>query len=270
MSLGTRLQKRNAGSAGGFMARACALVMLALTIAAAPAQAAPTLTVTPGQARTRAKLVGLVPAWDTAWWVDVHARRGDVALRRLEYRVRLSDSQNTRPLVGGWDLSGADADGLSGRIDVRGALQADYDRKVQVQLRVHDAEGGTSEWAFAEFPVDDWQPPAAPAAEAKAVPEPEPAVSQSPLGTVQIEASNEMTIEQARRLLLQQARARGGDGIENLRVVDSTATRLTFAAVVIRNGTPTPAPLATQTVTPAHIVAAARVIGTIDLPDQRR
>ena len=106
---------------------------------------------TPQQLRTRATDAGPVPLWDTSWWVVIQATRAQAPLTRLEYTARFTDGADSRSHTGGWDLSGADVDALSGRVIVKCPVRPDYDRRVRVQLRVRDALGGCQRMGGCRF-----------------------------------------------------------------------------------------------------------------------
>lgn len=216
----------------------------------------PSLTVTPHQVRTQ--IPGLVPLWDTSWWVTFRATRAEAPLTDLEYTARFADSSDRRQLSGAWELSGGDAATLSGRVDVSCPTRPDYERRVRVRLRVRDAREGTSEWVTAEFPVDaDEARAAAPA------PEPGAGVDER-IGTVEVEAKDEMTIGEVRASLARQAREHGGDATSDLRLVGSRGGRVTFAADVIRHKAAPPPAAASQ-----PPPAGDRVVGEIRFQERR-
>lgn len=224
--------------------------------AAAAGAPAPSLTAVPRQLRTRATDTGPLPLWDTSWWIVIQAARAQAPLTRMEYTARFTDSADTRSHTGGWDLSGEDGDALSGRVIVKCPMRPDYDHRVRVQLRVRDALGEASEWAIADFPVRGEQRETA-----SAVPAAVPADSGPPdkgVGAVEIEATDDMTIGEARAALQRKARDQGGDAASGFRLVRSTADHATFAADVVRHTAAPPAPAAAP-VAPR----SERVIGEI-------
>lgn len=232
------------------------------TVAAAPP---PSLTVTPQQLRTRATDAGPVPLWDTSWWIAIQATRGEAPLTRIEYTARFTDSADSRPHTGGWDLSGDDADALSGRVIVKCPARPDYDHRVRVQLRVRDATGAASEWAIADFPVRGEQHETA-----NTVPAPVPAdsgPSDERLGAVEIEATDDMTIGQTRAALQRKARDQGGDAAIGFRLVRSTTDHATFAADIVRHKAAGPTPAAAVPVPAA--APSERVIGEIVFHEAR-
>jgi hypothetical protein len=239
----------------------CGLVFTCGQGHGAAAAGAPSLTATAQQVRTRTRTVGLLPLWDTSWWVTVQASRAQAPLTRLEYSARFTDGSDSRPQTGGWDLRGGDADGLSGRVVVKCPARPDYDRRVRVQLRVRDALGGASEWMVADFPVRD-EPRQTSAGVSAAT---QPGTDRPRPGAVEIEASDDMTIGQARAILQRKAREAGGDAAGDLRLVRSTADHATFAADVIRHKAAVPAPTAEALPAPSE-----RVIGEIVFQAARR
>jgi hypothetical protein len=231
------------------------------TAAAAPP---PSPAVTPQQLRTRATDAGPLPLWDTSWWITVQATRTEAPLTRLEYTARFTDAADSRPYTGGWDLSGADVDALSGRVVVKCPARPDYEHHVRVQLRVRDTRGEASEWAAADFPVRGEQREAASAVPAAGLPGAGP--SDERLGAVEVEATDDMTIGQTRAMLLRKARDEGGDAAAGLRLVRSTTDHATFAADVVRHKVAGPTPAAVSVSVP---VPSERVIGEIVFHETR-
>jgi hypothetical protein len=224
-----------------------------------------TLTAAPHQQRARASDAGIVPLWDTSWWITLRATRGDAPLARIEYTARFSDSSDPRSLAGAIEVSDADRDDVSGRIEVTCPTRPDYEKKLRVKLRVTDARGAASNWSEFTFPVRSDEPTPAPTLPMTTQPRSDR--RSETLGSVEVDATDRTTIGEAKTALQRKARAKGGDAAVGLRLIGTTDDHVTFAADVIRYAdVPQPAP------TPAAILPAnpERVLGEIAMPAARR
>jgi hypothetical protein len=106
--------------------------------------------------------------------------------------------------------------------------------------------------------------PPAPAAAVVVAPQSGRDDTYEKLGTVEAEATDDMTIGETRAQLQRKARAQGGDTALGFRLVRSADDRLTFAADVIRYNAASPAPTAGPIAAPSD-----RVIGEIVFPEAR-
>ncbi|HVN85969.1 MAG TPA: hypothetical protein VMW17_14105 [Candidatus Binatia bacterium] len=246
--------------------RALVLLIVLASLARVAHAAGPTLTAVPHQQRTRAADAGIVPLWDTRWWITLRATRGDAALVRIEYSARFQESTDPRSLAGGFDVGAADRDAVSGRIVVTCPVRPDYEKKLRIKLRVSDTSGTASEWTELDFPVrnDPYDPVI------KAIPvsiAPQADRRSEVRGTVEVVADDRMRISEVKDALKHKAREQGGDAVVNFRTVSGSDDSVTFAADVVHYVEIAPPPEAAPTPLP---VPSDRVLGEIAMPAARR
>jgi hypothetical protein len=241
------------------------LVMGALLLASATfATASPTIMAAPHQTRTRVPDAVIVPLWHTTWWITLAAGKGDAPLTRLEYKARFTDGEDLRPITGAWALSGGEREGLSGRVNVACPSRLDYERPLRVELRVLDAGGGASDWVEINFPVRAGAQEPAIAAMPLSV-APKAGRRNEVIGSVEVEAGDDLSIGEVKDALKRKARDRGGDAAVNFRMASSSGGKTIFAADAVRYAD------STRTVTPQPIAPPSdRVLGEITMPTGRR
>jgi len=246
------------------VARAALAALLFTTAAAAAAP--PTLSVTAHATRSKTSGLGPIPVYETHWWVDVRAQPGDAPLTRLEYQARFGDTAGVRPFGSSWEVADTNGSSLSGRVTVTCAAPADYDRPLRVQLRVRDAAGAESDWAEVEFSrradVEIAPPPAA--ASGQVLTEARTGLRYERLGTVEVDATDAMTVGEVKAALQRRAREQGGDAALGFRLAGNTTEQVTFAADVVRHADVTP------TMAAATPTQSDRILGEINVPASRR
>jgi hypothetical protein len=245
-----------------------ALVILPFFATTAHAGTAPSLSATPYQLRTAAPDAGIIPLWDTSWWITVQSARGSAPLARIEYTARFRESTDPHSVAGAVDISDAQHDRVGGRLVVTCRTRSDYDRKLRVKLRVTDANGASSEWVEVDFPVhENGGDPVIAAMPVSVAPKVDR--RSEPLGAVEVEANDRMSIGEVKEALKRKAHDQGGEAAVNFRMVSSTAERVTFAADVIRYvDVPRPVP-ASSPAAPATPENSDRILGEITMPAAR-
>ena len=213
------------------------------------AMAAPTLSVVAHQVRTRSQ-AAFVKTWDTSWWLSVDARSAS-AITQLEYTARFTD-QDQPPLAG--KLAVGPANQITGRVPIVCTTRPAYERPVRVRLRARDTTGASSDWVVLSFPLhrDTSKDAARPPQE----------IAQPGHQSIEVEASDSMTIGEVRAVLQRQAIEHGGSGITALRIVSASAEQLTFAADIVQKVNPPAAPATPPAVTQS-------ILGEIHMPARR-
>lgn len=218
--------------------------LLAVVLAGlARAESGPSLSVTPQQRRVQVDAhFGVIPLWDTTWWVNVEGHSGAAPLQSLEYHARFTDGPDLRTHTGTMELGADDRNGFSGRITIVCPTRPDYLRPLRVRLRLRDTNNAQSEWVDAYFPVKGEG--------AVTLEKPSDAVpvtteagterAQETVGTVEVEVNSDTTIAEVREELQKKALAQGGNAVVGFRLVSSTGEQNTFAADVVRYIPPTP------------------------------
>lgn len=239
------------------------MVVALAALTAAPALAAPRLRVEAEQRRERSKLsLSPIQLWDTEWWLIIEAHPDGAALSRLEYRTRFTDDR-PQSKAGGIELEASAVEVLAGRIAIELPTRDDYNRPMQVRLRVTDAGGDSSDWVVVEFPPEKTIRAASPDASRVAM-QADANRKHQVVGSVTYEASDSTSLRVVRDELGRQARAAGGDAAVGVRLVQTNEDSFVFTADAIRYldvARPTPT---------AVTVGSERQIGEIVVSYERR
>lgn len=241
-----------------------ALTVVALTSATAVAAwAAPQLHARARQLRVPAASVGFVKLWDTTWWIDVRATPNGPQVIAIDYRARFSDSGDSGVQSGTLEIVAEATAAVEGRINVICASRTDYDRSLLISLRTRDVRGGLSPWQ--EIALPQHAEADLPGQEEVAVQVAAPAERTTEnLGSIEIIASEDMTMAEIRRTLQRHAREKGGDAAVDLKMLDSSEGKLRIQAQVLRY-IDTPGPTPTRPPSDSQ-----RVIGEIRMGSLRR
>jgi len=222
----------------------------------------PRLVTAPHQQRVQLSGFRPLPRWETTWWVSATAVAAGSGICRLHYTARFADSPDARPAVGSFDVRSNDTGEVSGRIDVRCASAADYDRALVIRLQAEACDGTTSRWSEDELSVLRLMEES----ESSAHPSPLPEGQARTVETVTTEAGADTPIGDVRAVLDASARALGAKQATGIRIVETVGDRVRFAAdAEVEAIAPTAVPKATP-------VAAAteRVLGEIVMRLPRR